>query len=435
MVLRNRILIIASIVATASIASGCASLGGDDAFLTASLDDEDKARALADRGAELYNEQVAREAAFDRLDDVREYFVVALRYDPENAKASQYLRKIDDFRGEFVRARLKEARALSAKPKRSADEDYRMVAAIQAAALADPGNDEAASLLKQNAKLRSGLAETYSSESDAATRKAAGATGVQREQLLMDAYASARRAAAVDPSDASAKRKADALAELQKLVDAHSSAAAKLAAKASFEEAEREVSRIAAIDRKAEGAFVEVLASSTYALNLAWAKSFESRERYSDAAARADKALAARRTQEALALRKRIDEKALALRKRSDEKKAAAGAQASFDAALAEVDRLIAGGDVVAATERMDEAARLTKDQAKLDKLDERRDKVRSTIARIYADGVAAYRAEDFKAAVSLLEAVVGVDAEYEQAADFLAKAKEKQRLVEQYSK
>jgi hypothetical protein len=426
-------------VAGASILSGCASagvgVGGDDLFLARNLDGEAKARALADRGSELYNELVARDAAYNRLDEVREYFVVALRYDPENAKAIQYVRKIDDFRGEYVRGKLKEARSLAAKPKRTADEDYKMVAAIQAAAFMDPENTEAAGLLKQNAKLRQSLFEACSSDYETACRKASAASGVQREQYLTDAYVSARRAAAVDPSDPSRARKADALAELVKLIEAHSSAAAKLEAKLAFEDAEKEVARIAFIDRKAEGAFVDSLTSSTYALYYSWAKSLESRERYPEAAAKADKAIAARRSADAVALRKRIDEKSAALRKKTEDKKAAAGMEASFDSALADVDRLIASGDVVGATERMDAAAGLTKDQSKLDKLDERRGKVRASLARIYADGVAAYRAEDFKSAIGFLQAVVSVDAEYEQAADFLSKAKEKQRLVEQYSK
>jgi hypothetical protein len=431
--------ILAASIAAASISMGCASVSSaasaDDRFLAENLGDEAKARALADRGAELYNELVARDAAYGRLGEVREYFAVALRYDPANAKASQYLRKIDDFRGEYVRTKLKEAKTLAAKPKRTSDEDYRMVCAIQAAAVMDPENSEAAGLLKQNAKLRQALVEACASEYETASRKAAGATGAQREQFLADAYVGARRSAAVDPSDSAARRKADALAVLRKLVEEHAAAAAKLESKLSFDEAEKEVSRAAAISKKADGAFADELASANYALYYGWAKSLESRARYPEAAAKADKAIAAKRASEAVALRKRIDEKTAALRKQGEDKKAAAGIEASFDAALADADRLIASGDVVAATERMDAAESLAKDQAKLDKLDERREKVRASLSRTYAEGVAAYRAEDFKAAVLFLQTVVGVDAEYEQASDFLAKAKEKQRLVEQYSK
>jgi len=43
------------------------------------------------------------------------------------------------------------------------------------------------------------------------------------------------------------------------------------------------------------------------------------------------------------------------------------------------------------------------------------------------------YRAEDFQKAVELLETVLAIDVEYEQAAEYLDKARTKQKLLEQF--
>jgi hypothetical protein len=45
---------------------------------------------------------------------------------------------------------------------------------------------------------------------------------------------------------------------------------------------------------------------------------------------------------------------------------------------------------------------------------------------------VQAYRDEDFKTAIELLQTVVGVQVDYEQASDYLDKAKSKQKVLDQ---
>jgi hypothetical protein len=51
----------------------------------------------------------------------------------------------------------------------------------------------------------------------------------------------------------------------------------------------------------------------------------------------------------------------------------------------------------------------------------------------LYDRGVQSYRDEDFKTAIELLQTVVGVQVDYEQAGDYLDKAKSKQKLLDQY--
>jgi hypothetical protein len=411
----------------------------DDTFLINNIDAEKKAAVLADRGAELYNQYVASEIIYTKLEEVKQYFVIALKFDPSNAKALQYLAKIDNFKAESVRSNLKIARNLDTKQKRTAEEDFQMVSAIQAASSADPSNEEAAKLSKQYVKLKTSLVDTYNAQYENALQKASKASGAEREDLILEAYNNAKKAAALDPSDQNRERKNKVFSELKKIIDDHATAAVKYEAKYQFSDAEREVTRITTIDRKSQGAFSETSAAAVYTLNYSWAKYLESKEKYQEAAVKIGKAIALRRSTEAVTLKKRIDDKLLAMRKKEESQKAAAASSTaspapSFEAVIAEIDRLISVGDVLAAKENIDTASRATKEQEKLDKLDERRVKIRSIIAKYYTDGVAAYRAENFKTAVSLLQIVVQIDADYEQASVFLSKAQEKLRLVEQYT-
>ena len=49
----------------------------------------------------------------------------------------------------------------------------------------------------------------------------------------------------------------------------------------------------------------------------------------------------------------------------------------------------------------------------------------------MYQRAINHYREEDFKKAIELFETIVAIDANYEQAADYLEKAKSKQEFLE----
>ena len=133
------------------------------------------------------------------------------------------------------------------------------------------------------------------------------------------------------------------------------------------------------------------------------------------------------------ALRIAQTDEALALKSKIADLAAQAEQQASFDSSLEQVDSLIEAGDLAAAAGRIESLARRTDDQARLDLLDVRRQKVRSYLPQMYAEAVNDYRNESFKDAIELLRTIVQVDVDYEQAADYLDKATAKEKLIEQY--
>ena len=190
-----------------------------------------------------------------------------------------------------------------------------------------------------------------------------------------------------------------------------------------FDDAKAELGRAVAIDSRLGHPSADDVVSSTYSLYFTWAKSLDAKAAYQDAETKIDLALAARKSEDALALKKKLDGKTVTVSQAS-----------SFDAALPEIDKSIDRGDFLGANKRILAVAKTTKDKVKLGQLDSRRAKITSALADIYGKGVAAYKSEDFKTAIDQLTQVVGIDSEYEQASDYLSKAKEKQKLLDQYS-
>ena len=137
---------------------------------------------------------------------------------------------------------------------------------------------------------------------------------------------------------------------------------------------------------------------------------------------KADAALAVARTDEASALKRKLSD----LRSKAD-------ASVSFDSSLADIDRLIASGELLAAHRKIDVLSRNMKDAARQAMLDDRSQTIASNLKDLYDRGVEAYRDEDFKTAIDLLQTVVGIQVDYEQAGDYLDKARSKQKLLQQF--
>jgi hypothetical protein len=412
-------------ISALALVLGCASLKDND-FLLKNLDDANKAIALTNQGITAYNRDLIEQSAYNKAADVRQYFVVALRYDPDNPKAKQYLDKVDNFKTSLARDKINAADKLLAKPKRTDDENYAIIAALQTAVAIDPSNDAASKLLRENAPVQSSLIDNYIARSKDAQTKAAdpALTDSAREVLYIQSYDAVAKASAISPANAIAsKQKASIKAELEKRFTAHNAAVAKLTAKAKFDDAKGELGRANAINSKLERVHDDDVALSTYSLYFKWAKALDAKGSFQDANDKLDLAIAAKRSDEALVLKTKLDSKTVLANK-----------DASFDNALPEIDKYLDKGDLLGANKRIVAAARLTKDKSKLDQLDTRRAKIEAGLGDLYNNGVSAYRSENFKTAIEQLSVVVNIDAEYEQASDYLDKAKEKQKLLEQFS-
>ncbi len=162
--------------------------------------------------------------------------------------------------------------------------------------------------------------------------------------------------------------------------------------------------------------------NASYSLNYSWAKSLFAQKDYATADVRVDAALAVARSEEASALKRQI----AAVKTKAD-------ASVSFDAALQDIDRLISADELVSAHRRIEILwQRRPRTRPSWRSLDDRRQTITGKLKDVYDKGVQAYRDEDFKTAIELLQTVVGVQVDYEQAGDYLDKARSKQKVLDQ---
>jgi hypothetical protein len=401
---------------------GCVSSG--DSFLVQKLDDQSKSRALTMAGIEEYDLHVVRRQEFDQIPRIKDYFTVALSFDPTNAQAQQYIALIDNYKKRLLQANLKDATRNLAKPKRTDDDNYALFVSLQTAARIDPTDPNVRKLLGDTSPDRAKLVDTYLARAKAALAKVDDkTTDVVREKLYTEAFQNANKAVDVDPRSSAAQGMLTSMKEeLAKSVTRRVASLRKLVAAGNYADGRTQLAALNDLNRKLDNSFEADVKKVAYELNFAWAKSLYAKKDYATAEARTDAALAVSRTEEASSLKRKLAD----LRAKAD-------SGASFDTTLQDIDRLIGAGELVAAHRKIDALWKVTSDQSKQGMLDDRNQKIISSLKDLYDRGVQAYRDEDFKTAIDILQTVVGVQVDYEQAGDYLDRARAKQKLVDQY--
>jgi hypothetical protein len=407
----------------AAVILGCTST--NDAFLLQKLDDQAKSRALTEAGVEEYDIHLVRQAEFEKIGEIRDYFVFALKFDSGNSRAQQYLSLIDDYKSAQLSANLRSAAKALQKQKRSDDENYAIFVSLQTAIRIDPGNAEAQKMLSDTASVRSALVTSYLAKAKAAADKVGDKTPDSvREKQFAEAFQYSGKVMNIEPKSFNAQNQRNAArAELAKLVTHRVDIAQKAIAAGSFGDARTQVSALNDLNHKVANSFDTEVRQVTYALNYRWAVTLYNKKDFTTAEVKNEAALAAIKTDDARALRRKI----------ADQKTSPVATAASFDASIQDIDSLIGAGELVAAHRKVNALAKVTKDQANMQQLDDRNEKILASLKDLYDKGVQSYRDEDFKTAIDLLQTVVAIQVDYEQASDYLDKARSKQKLLDQY--
>lgn len=409
------------VVAIPLLVLGCTS--ANDAFLIKALDDQGKAQALTNEGIQQFDLHLTHRQEFDQIPQIRQYFSVALSFDPGNTQAQQYLTLIDNYKSQKLQSNLNTATKTLAKAKRTDDDNYALFVSLQSAARVDPGDPNVKKMLGDTSQDRARLVDTYLAKSKASLASLTDkSTDAAREKAYIDALSSAKKALDVDPKSAAAQGQVTTVKEeLVKIVAARTAGIQKLIAASKFADARAQVATLNDLNRRTGNSYDADVRNASYSLNYSWAKSLFAQKDYVTAEVRVDAALTVQRSEEASALKRQIG----AVKTRAD-------ASVSFDATLEDIDRLIASDELLSAHRRIETLAKATTDQSKLATLDDRRQTITGKLKDVYDKGVQAYQDEDFKTAIEYLQTVVGVQVDYEQAGDYLDKARSKQKVLDQ---
>jgi len=138
----------------------CAGLT-DPFFLDANVPDKDKSQMVSDAGVLQYRELIIKRGDIDSLNYVREYFEVALRYDPSNQTAKSYLAQIQDYRDAKFLDYLKKAQTLQKQTNRNENDNYVLAVWVQKASSMAPFDPDVITLAMQIAPIRKDLVNTY----------------------------------------------------------------------------------------------------------------------------------------------------------------------------------------------------------------------------------------------------------------------------------
>jgi len=395
----------------------------NDAFLLKALDDQAKALALTNEGIQAFDLHLTHRQEFSLIPQIRQYFTVALSYDPGNTQAQQYLTLVDNYKSQKLSANVTSATKMLAKAKRTDDDNYFLFVSLQTAARIDPADQNVKKMLGDTAQDRSKLVDSYLAKSRASLAQITdSAPDANREKLSTDALAYAKKALDVDPNSGAAKGQVSSVkTAVAKLVASRTAGIQKLIAASKFTDARAQVASLNDLNRKTANSFDSDVSAASYSLNYAWAKSLYAQKDYATAESRIDAALTVKRSDEASALKRQI----AAARTKED-------TGVSFDAALADVDRLIAAGELASANRRLVSVTKVTTDQVKLATLDDRHQSIIAKLKDVYDQGVQAYQDEDFKTAIELLQTVVAIQVDYGQAGDYLDRARSKQKVLDQ---
>ncbi len=405
------------------LVSSCASLG-DPFVLVFDVDDKYKAEAMASTGIDAYKLELIAGGNVSASPKVQRYFEAALRYDPTNTVAARYLVLVEDFRASRYSAAMKTAGALLDKPTRSPDEEYALLLAIHKAEAIYPGDQEAVQLVKSTKEIKESFITARLADAEALRATVnEESKDAEKERAYIDAFKLVLKVRDIEPAHVDgSKAYRELKSEISTILETRLAGVDASISKKAFDEAKSVLAIIRDLDSKIGGTFREEIGAAEYRLYFAWAKYHEDRKEWAKSDARIRTAIALQKSSEALALQKRIA--------------AAANAEemgASFDAGLKNLDAYIAKGDLLRAQRVLTSLSKSATETSQRQALDTRRKKMLDSLAGIYSAGVKAYREEKFKEAVSLLEQVVAVEASYEEASEYLDKATEKQKLLDQY--
>ncbi|MBU0927979.1 MAG: hypothetical protein KKA67_09535 [Spirochaetes bacterium] len=412
-----------AVVAAAALLSSCASLG-DPFMLAFDVDAKYQSEAICAAGIDQYRERLVARGEVSASAEVQRYFEAALRYDPMNAEATRYLALVEDYRASRFSASMKQAEALLKKESRNPNDEYAMLVSVRRALDIYPGDDSAIQLLNSTKDARKAYVKARLAEAEAI--KGAidpEAKDSAKERAYIAAFTIVTRVNDVEPRDVEGARAYRELkTEIAAIVKRRLDGVGALSSSAKFDEAKTVVSLVRELDSKIGRAFEPDIQKAEYGLYLAWAKYHESRKEWAKADSRVKAALAIQKGSEAAALQKRVA--------------AAADAEergASFDAGLKNLDRYIAKEDYLRAQRLLSSLSRTAADSAQRRALEQRRKAMLDAIGSLYEAGVKAYRAERFKDAAAAFEVVAAIDPSYQDVADYLEKARAKQKLLDQY--
>lgn len=406
-----------------SVVPSCSTFA-DALFLDANVVGSEKSRVLTEAGIARFRESIEIREELENLSAVKEYFDVALRFDPTNQDALEYLERIEEYKTVKLQEYRKKTYELHARKTRKTDDDYALIVMLDKASKLDPLDPELARLKVDTEDIRAKLVGSYLASANELSEKLLKSNKPKEQtESYVEAFKGYSKVLAIEPGNAEAmQKKTDLVESLKLVIDARLAEIDTRIKKSDFGTAANLIENTRDLDRAMAGAYSARIVEVEYNLHYNWALWLSGKKDLDKAEARINLALTLKKTPEALALKAKL---------RSSKGKVDQGA--GFDTALASIDKAIQKGDVLGAQRAITSAARKATSDDQKKALAQRREKLREELIGLYQKGVAAYKEEKFSDAVAFLEKAFAIDPKYEQVGEYLEKSRAKKKLLELY--
>jgi hypothetical protein len=402
-------------------------------FLVNKVENAEKARVLAETGVELFDRELIKRENYRTIDAVQRYFTVALSYDSGNRMAQRYLERIRIFRNNRLEAKTIQFQKLLVKAARTEKENYMLCLLAQQCLYMDPKNPEVKEMKKNSARTRAELVKTYRKNTKAALEDARKEEALlNRESPYMVALKNLNKTLSIDPGNSYALSKKRSIGkEMEKIFEIGITDTERMIRESRYVEAEKETEDLEQISHSLDYQYDSEVSRQRYWLYYFWAQSLYEQEKLDLAEVKINKALAHDHTTQALSTRTKIK----AAQNKMREEVKAAQEKTKRDAAgenlIHEIKGLINRGMLVDANNLIVEGLENENNTARARRMKDLQAAIRERLSLYYDLALAYYRQEDFARAIDLFSIVVGIDVDYKNASDYLAKSQSKQKLLE----
>ncbi|HOT60494.1 MAG TPA: hypothetical protein PLJ83_12605, partial [Spirochaetales bacterium] len=238
------------------ILSACITFG-PDTVLVQEVPDEYKSQTLTNYGVELYKTELIKNNNYAELERIRTIFQAAVDLNPANTTAKQYLLLIDDYKNKHFENFVLQAQNLQKKAKRTDDETYAMLFAIEQARTFDAKDKRVQELLKQTAEIKKDYIATSLLKINELRETAKNTKkDSERETAIIKAFTLVERVTNIDSSNFDANRAYQELkSEIEKIVKAKLDQAKALRIAQKFDQAVAFLSAAKDLNTKMDNAF------------------------------------------------------------------------------------------------------------------------------------------------------------------------------------
>jgi polyhydroxyalkanoate synthesis regulator phasin len=399
-------------------------LTGNDSFLISNLNDDEKSDLLTQKGIERYKKEIEQNEEYKKSEEIKKYFTTALSYNNANKTAAEYIKKIDFVKQRLVNKYYKTAIYYKNKKNRTIDDEYNMCYYLEKSIEIEPSNKDALKLKRENKDVYDKLIKFYLNKGNDIKNKIKDSKNDSyTERLYINGINNYKRILLIDASNNQALNEYKSFeSEISKIVSSQIKALGNKIKAGNYDEVYESLNKLDKNNQIINNKYNDEILDLKYQLYYNWSIFLYKKNKLQ---------LSLYKINAALSIKK--DNYLLSLKDKISETLQSEFFKNSFESLSDEIDELIDNGSLDVAKNKIDGLKKSVKDQNQKKELDNKINRIIQKLPTIYDEAVNAYNDENFDIAIKKFQIIITVDPNYKEAKNYLDKAVEKQKVLENY--